>query len=110
MYDWKRLLRTGLGAALAALVLAPSASAYVGPGAGFAAAGSVLVLLGTFLMAFGIVLIWPVKAVVRVFVRRGGSRPKVKRLIVIGLDGFDPELAREYSSRGLMPNFDKLAK
>jgi hypothetical protein len=59
--------------------LAAPASAYIGPGAGFAAAGSVLILLGTFLLAFGIVLLWPVKAVVRVFVRRGKTKPKVKR-------------------------------
>ena len=39
--------------------------AYIGPGAGIAAAGSVMVLLGTFLLAFGIVLIYPIKVVAR---------------------------------------------
>ncbi len=45
--------------------------AYIGPGAGFAAAGSLLVLLGTFALAFGIILIWPFKAAIKVVYRRG---------------------------------------
>ncbi len=106
----KRFLRPAALSAAVAAVLAAPASAYIGPGAGFAAAGSVLILLGTFLLAFGIVLIWPVKAVVRLFVRRGKTKPKVKRLIVVGLDGFDPGLAKEFAAQGLMPNFDRLAK
>jgi predicted AlkP superfamily phosphohydrolase/phosphomutase len=105
-----RVLRLALLAALVGSALAAPASAYIGPGAGFAAAGSVLILLGTFLLAIGIVLLWPIKAVVRVFVRRGQSKPKVKRLIVVGLDGFDPELAEQFAAQGHMPNFERLAK
>ncbi|MFT4539895.1 MAG: putative AlkP superfamily phosphohydrolase/phosphomutase [Planctomycetota bacterium] len=94
-----------------ALVLASQpALAYIGPGAGFAAAGSVLVLAGTFLLAFGIILIWPLKAVVRVFTSRGNAKAKVKRMIVVGLDGFDPGLAKKYMDEGRMPNFKKLAE
>lgn len=109
MSEPKRIQRAALILAAAAALAAP-ASAYIGPGAGFAAAGSVLILLGTFVMAFGIVLIWPLKAVVRLVVRRGKTRPKVKRMVVVGLDGFDPGLAKEFAAQGLMPNFDKLAK
>jgi predicted AlkP superfamily phosphohydrolase/phosphomutase len=105
----KRVLRLGLGAALASTVLAPSASAYVGPGAGFAAAGSVLVLLGTFLLAFVIVLIWPIKAAVRLVARVGQPKRKVKRVVILGLDGFDPGLAERFAAEGVMPNFQKLA-
>lgn len=104
-----RILRSSSLSIGACVLMASPALAYIGPGAGFAAAGSVLVLLGTFLLAFGIVLIWPLKAVVRLFVRRG-AKPKVKRMIVVGLDGFDPGLAREFAAQGLMPNFDRLAK
>lgn len=82
------------------------AVAYIGPGAGFAVAGSFLVLLGTFLMAFGIILIWPLKAVVKLVARRGRGKAKVKRVLVIGLDGFDPKLAERYADR--MPNLAKL--
>jgi len=110
MTDPKRFLRPALLSALAMAALAAPAAAYIGPGAGFAAAGSVLVLLGTFLLAIGIVLLWPLKAVVRLFVRRGQSKPKVKRLVVVGLDGFDPDLAEKFAAEGCMPNFERLAK
>ena len=79
---------------------------YIGPGAGFAVAGSFLVLLGTFLMAFGIILIWPLKAVFKLAARRGRGKAKVKRVVVIGLDGFDPQMAEKYADR--MPNFARL--
>lgn len=98
-----------LGAGLA-LALCQPALAYIGPGAGFAAAGSLLVLLGTFALAFGIILIWPLKAVVKVFSRRGGGKAKVKRLVIVGLDGFDPGLARRFMEEGRMPNFQRLAE
>jgi predicted AlkP superfamily phosphohydrolase/phosphomutase len=103
-------------AAAGLLLLAPSAPAdalatplaYIGPGAGIAAAGSLLVLVGTFCMAFGIVLLWPLKAVVRLVTFRA-PKAKVKRVVVIGLDGFDPGLAREYMAQGRMPNLARLA-
>jgi len=105
-----RKLRAAGLVGLVLTIAAQPAAAYIGPGAGFAAAGSVLVLLGTFLLAFGIVLLWPLKAVVRVFVLRGKTKPKVKRMIVVGLDGFDPGLAKGFMEEGLMPNFEALQK
>ncbi|MEZ6015363.1 MAG: alkaline phosphatase family protein [Planctomycetota bacterium] len=101
-----RFLRLGFAAATLTALSAQPALAYIGPGAGFAAAGSVLVLLGTFLMAIGIILLWPLKAVVKLVARRGAGKAKVKRVVVIGLDGFDPELAKRYAER--MPNLAKL--
>lgn len=101
--------RLPLGACLATFILCEPALAYIGPGAGFAAAGSLLVLLGTFALAFGIILIWPLKAVIKVFSRRGKSKAKVKRLVIVGLDGFDPGLAKQYMDEGKMPNFKKLS-
>jgi len=103
----RRLQRLALGACLAALLTQP-AMAYIGPGAGFAAAGSLLVLLGTFALAFGIILLWPLKAVVKVFARSKKSKAKVKRLVIVGLDGFDPGLAQQFMDEGRMPNFKKL--
>ena len=81
-----------LGAA-APVVSLDAPFAYIGPGAGFAAAGSVMVLLGTFLLAFGIILIWPLKAAVKLVTRPRRGDAKAKRVVVIGLDGFDPEMA-----------------
>ena len=113
-------LRSGAFAALAAALLVTSAHAapiasgvlgqpaYIGPGAGFAAAGSALVLVGTFALAFAIVAIWPIKAGIRALRMRGLAKPKVDRMIVVGLDGFDPDLYRKFKAEGLMPNFTKL--
>jgi len=105
-----RLLRAVVLGVAAVALSAPPAQAYIGPGAGFAAAGSLLVLLSTFLLAFGIILIWPLKAVVRVFASRGRAKAKVKRFVIVGLDGFDPGLAQKYMDEGRMPNFKKLAE
>ena len=110
MTDRSPLLRRPLLAALVLVGLAQPALAYIGPGAGIAAAGSLLVLAGTFFLALGIILIWPIKAVVRIFTSMGKSKAKVKRVIVIGLDGFDPGLAQKYMDEGRMPNFKKLAE
>ncbi len=83
---------------------------YIGPGAGFAAAGSVLILAATFLMAVGIVLVWPFKAAYRFVQMSGRPKPKVKRFVVLGLDGLDPGLVQRYMGEGRMPNLKKLAE
>ncbi|QDU86088.1 Type I phosphodiesterase / nucleotide pyrophosphatase [Planctomycetes bacterium Pla163] len=108
-------IRAGALALAAQAVLASPATsaplpAYIGPGAGFAAAGSALVLVGTFALAFAIVAIWPIKAAIRTFRMRGLAKPKVDRMIVLGLDGFDPDLYRKFAAEGLMPNFQALEK
>ena len=108
MSSSRRFQRLALGAGLVALTCSP-ALAYIGPGAGFAAAGSLLVLLGTFALAFGIILMWPIKAVIKLFARSKRSKAKVKRLVIVGLDGFDPGLAAKFMEEGRMPNFKKLA-
>ena len=110
MSHWKRTGRLLFLTAAASVVGASPALAYIGPGAGFAAAGSVLVLLGTFLLAFGIVLLWPLKVVFRLVTRRSKTKPKVKRMIVVGLDGFDPGLVRRFMDEGLMPNFKRMSE
>jgi len=102
----RRLL---LCACALALLEAP-ASAYIGPGAGFAAAGSVLVLLGTFLLAFAIILVWPFKAAIRMATAPRRGKSKVKRVVIVGLDGFDPRKAREYMDAGRLPHLKKLAE
>ncbi len=83
--------------------------AYIGPGAGIAMAGSALVMLGTFLLAFGIVAIWPLKAAAKL-VRRRPGRALAKRVIVIGFDGMDPRLAQRLMDEGRMPHLRKLAQ
>ena len=105
----RRLHRLAI-AGLALCWFSQPALAYIGPGAGIAAAGSVMVLVGTFFLAAGIVLIWPIKAVIRMFTMWGKSKAKVKRVIVVGLDGLDPGLAQQYMDEGRMPNFKRLSE
>ncbi|MBL8861211.1 MAG: alkaline phosphatase family protein [Planctomycetes bacterium] len=102
----QRLLAAGL--VLAALAL--PAQAYIGPGAGFAAAGSVLILLGTFALAFGIILAWPFKAAIRAVTGKKRRPGKVERVVVIGLDGFDPRMARQLMEAGRLPNLKRLSE
>jgi uncharacterized membrane protein len=63
----KALLRSVVLALLATLVLVPSppASAYIGPGAGFAFVGSLFVLIATFFLAVSTILVWPITFVWR---------------------------------------------
>ncbi len=53
-----------LAVMLAAFAYAP-AEAYVGPGAGISLIGSTIGLLVAIVMAFGIVIIWPLKTLFR---------------------------------------------
>jgi protein-S-isoprenylcysteine O-methyltransferase Ste14 len=43
------------------LSLTLPAQAYIGPGAGISAVGSLLGLLGTVLLAVGVILLWPIR-------------------------------------------------
>ncbi len=97
---------------LLALFLWPvSSQAYIGPGAGFAILGSFMVFFFAFLAALMSVLVWPVRAVVRfIQIKRSGLHPHVKRVVIVGLDGLDPDYARELMDQGKLPNLDALSK
>ena len=92
------------------LLVASAAHAYIGPGAGFAFAGSMLILLATFALALAIILTWPIRLLIRTFtVGNPYKNAKAKRIVVLGLDGMDPGLATKFMRDGRMPNFQKLA-
>jgi predicted AlkP superfamily phosphohydrolase/phosphomutase len=105
-----RLRRALLGSSAFAALAAPPVLLYIGPGAGFAAAGSALVLVGTFLLSFVVILIWPFKAAYRLVAFPKPRNAKAKRVVIVGLDGFDPGLARKYMDEGLLPNFKELGE
>ncbi|MHC5209129.1 MAG: alkaline phosphatase family protein [Planctomycetota bacterium] len=89
----------------------PQAAAYIGPGAGFAFAGSALALLATFFVAFGAILSWPIRLIWRSIVTGNPyKRARVKRVVVLGLDGMDPGLATRFMQEGKLPNFKRLAE
>jgi predicted AlkP superfamily phosphohydrolase/phosphomutase len=95
----------------AALLCAPAAHAYIGPGAGFAVAGSFLAFFMAFVAALASMIVWPVLTVY-LFIRRKmlNLKPLKKRVIVLGLDGLDPKTAQGLMDQGRMPNFKKLAE
>ena len=83
--------------------------AYIGPGAGIALAGSFLVVLAAIVSAFFVLLTWPVKWCWRTFRnRRALSRAEFKRVVILGLDGLDPELTDAMLADGLLPNLARL--
>ena len=87
------------------------AYAYIGPGAGFAILGSFMVFFFAFLSALLAVLLFPIRALIRLIqIKKQGNKPYVKRVIVLGLDGLDPDLCEKYISEGKLPNFKKLTE
>ena len=96
-------------AALAAWWLAPEpAMAYIGPGAGFAFLGGGLVILSSLALALGVLLAFPIKLLLRQLTGAGRIKGKTKRLVVIGLDGLDPQLADRWMEEGHLPNLKAL--
>ena len=97
---------------LAALFLflePPAAHAYIGPGAGFAFVSSFFVIFVTFLLAFVTLLTWPIRRLIRSFRgRKALKKSRVQRVVIVGLDGQDPELTDKFLAEGLLPNFKRL--
>lgn len=107
-----RRLRWPILLAIAVLcVTVTPAEAYIGPGAGFAIASSLFVILWTILLAFLALLAWPIRWVIRsIRGRRAYAKSRVNRVVVLGLDGMEPTLAEQYMAEGRLPNLSKLAK
>lgn len=93
-----------------AALLPAVASAYVGPGAGFAVLGSFFAVFLAFFAGALSLLIWPFRYVIRKLRRRKALRKsRIKRMVVIGLDGLDPGLTETWMEEGYLPNLKKLA-
>jgi predicted AlkP superfamily phosphohydrolase/phosphomutase len=85
--------------------------AYIGPGAGFAFISSFVFLFIAIFIGFISIISWPVRGLILFIKRRkikGNS--KVKRVIIIGFDGLDPELCKKYIGEGKLPHISKLQK
>lgn len=104
-------MRTGrpaLGMAAAMLAAAPL-EAYVGPGAGFAFVGSLLSLLAAFLAGAAAFLLLPFRLAWRALRGAQGYRKaRIRKLIILGLDGLEPDLVEKYLEDGRMPNLAAL--
>jgi len=96
-------------AVLLLLLFPHQVHAYIGPGAGFAVAGSFLVMLTALVSALFILLTWPIRYIVRAIrFRRVFARSRVKKVVVLGLDGLDYDLTRKWLDEGKLPNFAQL--
>jgi hypothetical protein len=103
-----------LAAALAAtvvigltLVCPDPASAYIGPGAGFALVSSFFVFFVTLLSALASLLLFPLRLLLRTL-RPRRSR-LARRVVVIGFDGQDPRITEQLMAQGRLPAFSALA-
>jgi predicted AlkP superfamily phosphohydrolase/phosphomutase len=81
------------------------AHAYAGPGAGFAVLSSFWTLFVAFLYSLYAFASWPFRVIFRWFrYRNAYAKAQVKRVVIIGFDGMDPELANRFMDEGLLPN------
>lgn len=98
--------------ALSVLLLTPSVSeAYIGPGAGFAFVSSFFILFIAFILAIFTLLTWPIRWMLKAILKsRRMSHSRVKRVVIVGLDGQDPELTQQWMDEGLLPNFKRLSE
>ena len=108
----KRASRAGflLAGTLAALLLWPGVAwAYVGPGAGFAVLSSFLTLFLAFLYSLIALLSWPLRQFRRLLRHRKVFRKaRVRQVVILGLDGMDPDLAARYMQEGKLPHLAAL--
>src|SRR5437879_10633532 len=95
--------------ALVALSFPEPVHAYIGPGAGFALAGSFFAVFLAFLSAVAMLLTWPARLLWRaVFGRRALARSRFQRVVILGLDGLDHGLTEQMLADGKLPNFASL--
>ncbi|MBN1268667.1 MAG: alkaline phosphatase family protein, partial [Kiritimatiellae bacterium] len=86
--------------------------AYIGPGAGFAFLGSFLVLLTAIVLVIVAVLSWPFRVALALLFRRGRKRARtdVRRVVIVGLDGFDAGRCERLLAAGRLPHLDQLRR
>ena len=91
------------------LVVPETAHAYIGPGAGFAVGTMLGTLFFAFLSALGAIFLWPFRWVIRTLRRRRAhAKARIKRLVILGLDGLEPTLVERFMAEGKLPNFARL--
>lgn len=91
------------------LVWPEPSEAYIGPGAGIAFVSSFLIVLATLALAVVTLLTWPFRWALQTFRgRKALTKARVQRVIVLGLDGQDPELTDQFLKEGILPNFARL--
>ena len=101
----KRTIHLLTVAVVLVAMLPEVAHAYIGPGAGFALAGSFLAVFMTVLSAVAMLLTWPIRWIFRTLFRRRPPRPpRFKRVVILGLDGLDHGLTETLLAEGKLPH------
>jgi predicted AlkP superfamily phosphohydrolase/phosphomutase len=97
-------------AVLGIVLLYPLPShAYAGPGAGFAVLSSFWTLFVAFLYSVYAFFAWPFRQLFRLLRRRKAyGKAQIKRAVILGFDGMDPELTERFIAEGKLPNLAKL--
>ncbi len=104
-----RYLRAVLLVSILILAMPESAHAYVGPGAGFALAGSFLAVFAAVFSAFVMFLTWPARLLWRLLSKkRTPVKSRFKRIVILGLDGLDHGLTTSLIEEGKLPNLARL--
>jgi predicted AlkP superfamily phosphohydrolase/phosphomutase len=104
----KRLLLFLAGLGMLLLVPSP-AFAYIGPGAGFALAGSFFAVFAAVCSALLMTITWPARLALRTLLGwKALRRSRVKRVVILGLDGLDHGLTTRLLDEGQLPNLAAL--
>ena len=104
-------LNLALLAAIVVLATPSTAHAYIGPGAGIALGTTLFAFFAAFFSGLAAFFLWPLRWLIR-FVRgrHALAKARIKRFVVLGLDGMEPTLAEKFMAEGKMPNLSRLAK
>ncbi len=103
--------RIVLLAAAGLLVTADSAQAYIGPGAGIAIGTTLIASFLSFFSVLMALVLWPIRCAARLIrQRRAHAKARIKRFVVLGLDGMEPSLVKKYMAEGKLPNLSRLAE
>ena len=101
----RKVSRLLLLALVLVLLMPGQAHAYIGPGAGFALAGSffaVFAAIGSALLTF---ITWPARLLSRtIFGWKALRKARFKRVVILGLDGMDHGLTETMLEEGKLPH------
>ncbi|REJ87690.1 MAG: nucleotide pyrophosphatase [Planctomycetota bacterium] len=87
------------------------APGYIGPGAGITLVSSFFVLLLTVALLLLSAVAWPVRLARMAIRRRKREGPsRFRRVVVVGLDGLDPDRVERLMHNGRLPHFQTLAR
>ncbi|NIM19969.1 MAG: nucleotide pyrophosphatase [Candidatus Latescibacteria bacterium] len=104
-----RLKLIALGAAAVLAAYTSEACAYIGPGAGFALLSSFLAVIVAFFTAFLALATFPIRKLVRLRRRlKRHAKARVDKVVILGLDGLDPEICETLMDSGDLPTFSEL--